>query len=151
MWPAVGCDAQVQVEYVLAPVDPDVARPRGNFAWAARILRINCISGFPRHSTACIEAAPLRPPQLDLHPLAVKQVQRLLRLGVPPAEILADNVRMVRDSYGGRPIFEGKRIYMENQVYTRVVWFMWLILSVRTGGITMFYVCTGKSSPRQFA
>lgn len=101
--------------YVLEPSTQDAAgqvvRP-----WEDRVLYVSHVSAFAAHSPECMLAEPVRPPVLPLHPDVQKQVLRLLALRVPPAEILADNVRLIRDSHCNKPVTDEYRLYLENQV-----------------------------------
>lgn len=104
----------VKVAYVLAPQEAGDEAKKEN--WRKRVLYVQDVSGDSAHSPKCILAVPVRPPELPLHPEIHAQVLRLLRLRVPPVEILADNVRLLRESYGNRVIQGGKRLFLENQV-----------------------------------
>lgn len=84
--------------------------------WQERVMFVRSMSGTGTHSEECLMARPLRAPTLVLHPDMVQQVLRLLALKVPPAEILADNIRLLRDTYGSRTTMGEFRLLLDNQV-----------------------------------
>ena len=110
----VGCDAEMKVTYILAP--PGEPADKVVKSWQERLLYVESVSGNAAHSIECMLVAPLHAPELPLHPDIKAQVLRLLALKVPPAEILADNVNLIRESYGNRPASTTHRLLIQNQV-----------------------------------
>jgi len=106
----------VKVEYVLAPTPTELGSKETNGKWHEQVLYVQGVSGDPVHSPECDLAVPVRAPVLELHPMIHAQVLRFLKLRVPPVEILADNVRQLRDYHSSRVTMDGKRLLLENQV-----------------------------------
>lgn len=82
MWPLVGCDAVVKVEYVLAPATTEQGSKEPKGKWHERVLYVQGVSGDHVHSPECDLAVPVRVPVLELHPNIHAQVLRFLRVTV---------------------------------------------------------------------
>lgn len=94
----------------------DTYTPRDVSADVLRQSDIVDIQGYFTHCAACVTARSLRAADLPLDPTVIDSVHKLLGLNVSVAEILADNIRLCDDSFGGNTVTSNTRILLNHQV-----------------------------------